>query len=601
MGDICGFLGYGHIEKNDTLDKMIFSMVPANCDCSGKYIDGYMSAAANDECQLLFDEDKNILIVLKGEIYNIAGLKESLDAKGYIFSKNTDAEALLYSYCEYGADMLNMLRGAFCFVIWESNTQTLFAARDHFGTKPFYYTEYENNNIIFSTEIRSLIKHPSYKKELNHEALESYLSFQYSILPESFFKGIYKLPPAHYMLIKDGQAQITKYWEPKFEPQECTEEEAVQTIDTIVQDSIEVHSMGNEEIGSLLSGGVDSSYIATCFQGDKTFTVGFGYEKYNEIEYAKSLCQELGINNFSKIVTADEFFEILPSIQFLVGEPLADPAVVPLFFACELASDHVNIVFSGEGPDEFFGGYNIYKEPLDLARIQKLPRFVRKFLAACVRMIPFSFKGKNYILRASKSVEERFIGNANIFSLKERNRVLKNPSGKISPQDVTRPLYEKCTDYDDISKMQYIDINTWLVGDELLLADKISAAHMLTLRVPLMDRYVFDVASKLPVDLRVNKENTKYAFRKAALKHMPPVTASRKKLGFPVPIRMWLREEKYFNMVMDTFLSSDAALYFDVNYLIKLLRKHRSGKKDNSRKIWTIYAFLIWYNDYFNQ
>ena len=606
MCGICGFLGFQNENREAILAEMMKKIIHRGPDSDGSFINedvafGFRRLSIIDlehGSQPMLNEDGSIVIIFNGEIYNHKELRAELLEKGHIFANNADTQVLLHGYEEWGAELPTKLRGMFGFAIWDTNTKTFFAARDFFGIKPFYYTEQENG-FIFGSEIKSILEHPGYQKEVNAEALESYLSFQYSALPETFFKGIYKLPPAHYMMIKDGEKKIVRYWEPKFQEQDCTEEEAIEKIDNIMQDSIRAHMISDVEVGSFLSSGVDSSYVAACFHGDKTFTVGFDYDKYNEIDFAKSLSEEVGIKNYHKLISTQEYWDILPTVQYQMDEPLADPAAVALYFVSQIASQHVKVVLSGEGADELFGGYNIYKEPLDLASIQKLPRWLRKSMATVASAIPFSFKGKNYFIRASKTVEERFIGNANMFSVKERNRLLKNAPQLCTPQDITKPFYDKVADKDDITKMQYVDIHTWLIGDILLKADRMSMAHSLELRVPFMDRYVCDVATSLPTHLRTNKINTKYAMRKAALRHIPEQTASRKKLGFPVPIRIWLREDAYYNKIKEAFTSPAAQTYFNTDYLLQLLDQHRAGKKDNSRKIWTVYMFLVWHQQYF--
>ena len=609
MCGICGFLGADNIDRESYINRMMDKIIHRGPDSGGQYIDGDISMGfrrlsiidlSPEGSQPMFNEDNSVVITFNGEIYNYSELKNDLVKAGHIFSNNTDTEVLIHGYEEYKTKLPEKLRGMFSFAIWDKNEKALFCARDYFGIKPFYYTQ--GGTFIYASEIKSILEHPSYKKEFNSEALENYLSFQYSVLPETFFKGIYKLPPAHYMTVKDGKREIIRYWEPVFEPIKQGEEAAVEEIDGIMQDSIKSHMISDVEVGSFLSSGVDSSYIAACFKGKKTFTVGFDYDKYNEIEFAKSMTAEIGIENYDKLITTDEYWDALPDIQYHMDEPLADPSCAALYFVSQLASGHVKVALSGEGADELFGGYNIYREPLDISRIQKLPAFLRKFMAVCVSFIPFSFKGKNFLIRASKTVEERFIGNANIFNEKECKEILKNIREEYSPRNVTNPFYDKVKNADDVTKMQYVDIHTWLIGDILLKADKMSMAHSLEIRVPFMDKDVCEVAMKLPVELRIeqtSKENTKYAMRKAALRHIPAESAFKKKLGFPVPIRIWLKEDKYYNIVKDTFLSEDAKKYFNIEKLIKLLDKHKSGKKDNSRKIWTVYIFLIWHSIYF--
>ncbi len=548
--------------------------------------------------QPMYNEDGSIVIVFNGEIYNYASLRESLIEKGHTFSNRSDTETLIHLYEEYDTQMLNHLRGMFAFVIYDTKKEQLFAARDFFGIKPFYYTMI-NNELLFGSEIKSFLPFPFFKKEVNQEALENYLTFQYSVLPETFFKNVYKLQPAHYLIYKNGKLDIKRYYQPKFNPVKIGLSPTVKAIDKTVQESIVKHKISDVEVGSFLSSGVDSSYLAACFKGAKTFTVGFDYEAYNEIDYAKQLSDGIGIKNINMCISTEDYWNVLPKVQYHMDEPLADPSAVALYFVSKLASKHVKGALSGEGADEFFGGYNIYKEPLDLKIITSLPKWLRKFLGKLVQLIPFRVKGKNFFIRGSKSIEERFIGNANIFSKKERDTILKNPKVSYSPQDLTKPYYEQVSDTDDITKMQYIDIHFWLVGDILLKADKMSMANSLEVRVPFVDKEVFKVASKIPVNFRVNKTSTKYAFRMATQDYLPDSVRTKKKLGFPVPIRIWLREDKYYNTVKEAFESEAAAEYFKTEELIKLLEMHKAGKVDNSRKIWTIYMFLVWHSVYF--
>ena len=406
--------------------------------------------------------------------------------------------------------------------------------------------------------------------------------------------------PSHCLTFENGELTIRRYWEPVFEPDEnVTLEELTDKIDDAMQASIKRHKISDVEVGSFLSSGVDSSYVAACFKGDKTFTVGFDYAKYNEIDYAKSLSEKIKIDNYSKLISTDEYWDIIPTVQYHMDEPLADPSAIALYFVSQTAAKHVKVSLSGEGADEFFGGYNIYREPFSLRPITRLPKGLRKALGACAAAIPFKIKGKNYLIRGSKDVEERFIGNAFLFNEKEREKLLKNPTGKYNHTELTKPYYDKVKNLDDTTKMQYIDIHFWLIGDILLKADKMSMAHSLEVRVPFLDRDVFEVARKVPLKYKVTKENTKFAMRQAAHRYLPDMVAEKKKLGFPVPIRIWLKEDKYYNTVKDAFTSPAAAEFFNVDEIVKLLDDHRNGKNDNSRKIWAIYMFLVWYKRYF--
>lgn len=609
MCGICGFAG--KVENSrEVLKTMMDKIAHRGPDDEGMYVDNDVAIGhrrlsiidLNHGAQPMYNETGDIAIVFNGEIYNYKEIKKDLIEKGHSFANDSDTECLIHGYEEYGTELLTKLRGMFAFVIWDSENKTLFGARDYFGIKPFYYSLFQDT-LIFSSETKNILEFPGFQKEVNEEALEQYLSFQYSVLPETFFKGIYRLPAGHYMIYKDGKLTIERYFDPMMEPAEKGNlETTVSEIEEVVKDTIDAHMIADVEVGSLLSSGVDSSYVVSEFPGQKTFTVGFldKNSKYNEIGYAESLVKELGKENYSKNIDSDEYFDVIPTVMYYMDEPLADPSCIALYFVDEVAADYIKVVLSGEGADEFFGGYNIYHEPISLKKYQHLPKKLRKLLASLAKKLP-DIKGRDFIIRGSKDVEERFIGNANMFSVEERERILKNAATHRAPMDIVASTYDKCQGLNDIAKMQYIDTNFWLQGDILLKADKMSMAHCLESRVPFLDIEVFNYAKHLPIDFRCNKEATKRAFRIAAKKHLPEAVANKKKLGFPVPIRVWLKEEKYFNKVKEVFTGTAAEKFFHTDILVSLLEEHRAGKADNSRKVWTIYVFLVWYKVYFEE
>ena len=354
------------------------------------------------------------------------------------------------------------------------------------------------------------------------------------------------------------------------------------------------------EVGSLLSSGIDSSYIATISKADKTFTVGFDYDKFNEISYAKDLSEKIGTQNFSKLISEEEYWSVLPEIQYYMDEPLADASCVALYFVDKTAAEHVKVVLSGEGADEFFGGYNIYHEPVSLKGYQRLPKLLRCLAGKFAeKVLPEGMRGRSFLMRGALDVERRFIGNAKRFSVKERKRILKNATPAKSPWKLTKPFYDKVKHVDDTTKMQYIDMNFWLVGDILLKADKMSMRHSLETRVPFLDKEVYKLSKTIPTKHKLAGGTTKYALRKAAERHIPEATAMKKKLGFPVPITLWLKEDKYYNQVKEAFTSPAAKTFFNTDELVKLLDQHKNGKLDNSKKIWVVYMFLMWYDVYF--
>lgn len=607
---MCGFCGFtGKVEdKEQVIEKMMEKILYRGPDSKGTHIDDDIALGFRrlsiidlaDGTQPIYNEDGTKVIVFNGEIYNYKEIREDLINKGHAFKTKTDTEVILHGYEEYGPEILNKFRGMFGIAIWDLASKELFIARDFFGIKPMYYTQV-GNDLVFGSEIKCILTHPNVKKELNIHALQNYLSFQYGVPNDTFFENIYCLQPGHYLKFKNGKLEITRYWKPEFKIDDTLDyDELVEKIDRTFKDSVEAHKISDVEVGCFLSSGVDSSYVATQFKGQKSFTVGFNYNKYNEIDYAKELAEEIGQDHYFKKITDDEFWNIVPKVQYYMDQPHADPSCVALYYVCNIASEHVKVVLSGEGADELFGGYRIYHEPYSLRYSKLLPRFMWKGIAGVLNAIPINFPGKSYANRASKTLEERFIGNANLFSDKEKMKILRNTEGMKKTYEITKPFYDDTKGMDDVTRMQYIDINLWMIGDILLKADRMSMANSLELRVPFLDKEVWNLARTIPSKFKVTKDGrTKVAMREAALKNMPEKVAQRKKLGFPVPTREWLKQEKYYNIVRKEFESDTAKKYFVTEELIKLLDEHFNLKKDNSRKIWTIYVFLIWYKQFF--
>ena len=617
---MCGIVGFTNkINDSDAvLGKMMDRIRHRGPDAEGKYIDkdialGHRRLSIIDISsqgdQPIFNEDGSLVIVFNGEIYNYKEIREKLVSAGHTFKTNTDTEVLIHGYEEYGEKLLDKLRGMFSFVIWDKNKKELFGARDFFGIKPMYYA-LMGKTFMFGSEIKSFLPHPEFKKELNTAALENYLTFQYSPASETFFKNVYKLPPAHYFKFKDGKMSITRYWDVHFEADEGPSlKEWVNKISDTFHNSVEAHKIADVEVGSFLSSGVDSSYVAAVADVDKTFTVGFGTdEKYNEIGWAKNFSKAIGKENTSKVISPEDYWNSLSMIQYHMDEPLADPSAVALYFVCNIASEKLKVVLSGEGADEIFGGYNVYSDP-DGTLYDKLPRLVRRGIGNIAAKLPAK-RGVNFFVRKGRDVEERFIGNAYMFTPEQRRELLKITTSAPEPTELTRPFYKNVKGKDDVTKMQYLDLHMWMAGDILLKADKMSMANSLELRVPFLDKEIMAMAEKIPTKYRVTHDKgtdetkyiTKYAMRLAAKKDTPKQTAktaAKKKLGFPVPIRVWLKEDKYYNIVRSSFESESAKMFFNTAPLIRLLNDHRDGKADNSRKIWTVFIFLVWYKVYF--
>lgn len=609
---MCGIAGFmGQVENRaDVIRNMTEVITHRGPDSDGFFTDDNISMGFRRLSiidlgaghQPIYNEDKSLVLTFNGEIYNYKDLRKELIAKGHKFYTDTDSEVLVHGFEEWKEDMLPKLRGMFGFAIYNTKDNSLFIARDFFGIKPMHYTQI-GNDFVYASEIKSILEYPKFEKRFNRKALDSYLSFQYAVPPETFFKGVYCLMPGHYLWYKDGEVETTRYFEARFNPdEEMTEEEAVDRIEKVFENSVNAHKIADVEVGCFLSSGVDSSYVSTYFADQKTFTVGFDFgEKYNEISWAKNLSEKIGVEHHTHLISSEEFWDAVPTVQYHMDQPLADPSCIALYFVSRLASHYVKVVLSGEGADELFGGYTCYNDPRVFKIYQTIvPHCIRKAIRAICRKLP-DIKGRDYLIRACDKLEERYIGNAFMYDYKQKQELLKDPSIATRPQDLTRKYYYRCRKYDDVTKMQYLDINMWMVGDILLKADRMSMANSLELRVPFLDKEVFKVASSLPTKLRCNKHNTKYAMRKAAVRHMPEATAEKEKLGFPVPTRVWLRDEKYYNVVKTKFKGKTAEKFFNTDVLVSWLDSHFSGKEDNSRRVWTIYVFLVWYDIYFDE
>ena len=605
---MCGIVGFADKDavQAEVLTSMMDAIIHRGPDGSGQYLDdmvalGHRRLSIIDlegGKQPMENEDGNLVCIFNGEIYNYQILREELIEQGHIFATHSDTEVLIHGYEQWGEEMLPKLRGMFSFAIWNKQEKKLFCARDFFGIKPFYYYQ-TGDTLLFGSEIKSFLSHPKFKKELNQEQLELYLTFQYSPGEKTFFKGVKKLLPAHCLTWQDGKVTVRRYWQPEFSAVEGKSLQQWETeIEDVMKGSVAAHKISDVEVGSFLSSGVDSSYMACLAKVDKTFTVGFANKQYDETDYAKEFSEHIGVKNIAYRITPEEYWQNLSKIQYHMDEPLADAASVALYFVNREASKYVKVCLSGEGADEFFGGYNIYKEPFTVSWYDKIPLPIRKMVGAVAEMLP-PIHGVNFLVRRSRPLADRYIGNTNLFTERQKKKILKQYTGKTKPVDLSKPYFTFLKQGDAVTRMQFTDLHLWIVGDILLKADKMSMANSLELRVPFLDKEVFAVASKIPTQYRANRENTKIAMRGAALRSIPQKTADKKKLGFPVPVRAWLREEEYAKVVREHFNSVYAEQFFDKKQLNCLLDEHISGKRDNWRQIWCVFMFLVWYNEYF--
>ena len=612
---MCGFAGYIHnygtFDKEEVIHKMADRIKHRGPDDAHYYIDdgialGFRRLSIIDlegGRQPILNEDGSLVLLFNGEIYNYQELREELIKAGHVFTTKTDSETILHGYEEYGKKILDRLRGMFAFIIWNKNTKELFGARDIFGIKPFYYYK-KGKEFMFGCEIKSFLSHPNFEKELDEDMIPLYLSYEYSPDERTIFKNVFKLPGAHCFTYKNGELKVERYYkiEYKIEDDKSLEywEDAITKEFT---ESVSMHQIADVEVGCFLSSGVDSSYVVKEISKGtkkvKTFSVGYEEEKYSELPYAQDFSDVIGVPNIANKVSADEFFDAVPEIQYYMDEPLPNPSEIPLYFLAKNARRYVKVVLSGEGADELFGGYPMYLAGGHFDHYShKVPRPVRKVLGTVAKHCP-NFKGKNFLVRGAMEPYQRFMRANYVFQSAERQKFLKRPIASKVPEEYSKRYFNEVSNLDEPTQLQYVDMHTWMIYDILLKADRMSMANSLELRVPFLDKKMLELSTRIPSRYRAANETTKIALRGAAIKQLPERTANKKKLGFPVPLNDWLREDKYYNKVKAAFQSDIAEKFFVTSELIKLLDDHKNGKALNMQKIWSFYTFILWYEQFF--
>lgn len=553
--------------------------------------------------QPLSNEDDSVWITFNGEVYNYKALRADLEHKGHQFKTNTDTEVIVHLYEELGEDCVKQLRGMFTFAIWDRNKRHLFIARDHFGIKPLYY-HVSGSSFVYGSEIKSILASGQVRRSIRPESLLTYLTFQYVPEPDTMFEGIAKLPPATTITVRpDGTCRLRKYWDPMFEPVKRSLQEDVEELRERLKDSVQHHMVSDVERGCFLSSGIDSTAIAAhmrAIEPIRTFSVGFEGAN-NETVIARETAAALGTEHYSKVITEKEYFDSVSKAVWHQDEPVADPSAIALYHVAELASEHVTVVLSGEGADELFGGYRIYREPQALRAMEWMPLPMKRMLHGLFAKLPEGMKGRNYLLRGTTPLEERFLGNAKIFSEDMKGEVLRISGDLLqnyrSPVQVAGEFYKKTAHLDPVTRMQYIDMNLWMPGDILMKADKMTMAHSLELRVPFLDKELFELARRISVDNRIAGGTTKYVFRKAMEGIIPDNILNRPKLGFPVPLRDWLKGA-HGGRILEEIRGSGIDSYVHMGEVERLVRQHREGTQDNARKLWVIYMFALWHATY---
>ncbi|GAA0368251.1 asparagine synthase (glutamine-hydrolyzing) [Bacillus horti] len=619
---MCGINGILHLNANSSdsssmdmerlLQGMCNQMIHRGPDDDGIHVDargglGFRRLSIIDTegaHQPLKNEDGTIFLVCNGEIYNYLALRKELEQKGHQLSTQGDAETVLHLYEEYGFDCVNHLRGMFAFIIWDTRTQTLFGARDHFGIKPFYYT-YDHERLVCSSELKSIISTKPGKWDIDVQGLYHYLSFQYVPEPRTMIDGVKKLPPGHRLIARGQDVHVERYWKPQFQSVQQDKQALAKKIRATFDESVELHLQSDVPVGCFLSSGVDSTAItAKVSQLKKTHSFSVGFEgNNNELPFSRETAQILKTEHHEWLITEQDYFDALPSCIHYQDDPVADPSAVALNLVSKMASEYVTVVLSGEGADELFGGYRIYQEPDALRYLSWMPDKLKQGMQSLLGNSR-SFYGKNYLMRATTPLEQRFIGNAKIFTDDIQNvlgpQLLADLRFLQDAFEWSQQYYQEAAHGDDVTKMQTVDMNLWLPGNILAKGDKMSMAHSLELRVPFLDREMFAVAQSIPTEYKVNRQTTKAILREALSDLVPQHIINRAKLGFPIPIAEWLKGKRG-DECLAVIKSSGIDAYINIPFVESLMDKHRRGEGNFARKIWTIYIFAQWYQTYVKQ
>lgn len=617
---MCGFVGF--IDENDqTYDHRAAIVAMADAiahrgpDSEGYFEDGRAAlgfrrlaiidlAGAN---QPLYNENRSLVLVFNGEIYNYRELRRQLIAAGHAFSTQGDAEVVLHGFEQWGEAVLDRLRGMFAFALYDTATGELFCARDAFGIKPLYYAV-EGGRILFGSEIKGLLAHPNARRSLNERRLAHWLCMEYLPDEETLFEGVRKLPAGHWLRWRNGRAERGRWFVPRFAPDAGRSlEESAEAIEAALRESVAAHAIADVDVGCFLSAGVDSSLVAreaARIMEARTFTIGWGEGRFSELEAAATFARATGLPNEGRILDAEQFFASVPAVQYAMDEPLPNPSAVPLYHLCAMAAESVKVVLSDEGADELFGGYPYYQECLAFAPYMTVPAPARRALAAAARHLPEGTHGRRFLMRGAHPLPERYIRLEYNFPWAEALDLLAPELGARcaaapTPWELAAPLFAEI-EADEITAMQTADILTWMQQDILLKADKMSMASSLELRVPFLDREVFALASTLPASQRVGRRETKIALRAAAARTLPQATAAMPKQGFVTPLAQWLQEEPWHSQVREVLNSERARRFFRTDRLNALLDEHQRGPRSHMKKIWSAYCFLNWHEQYFD-
>lgn len=641
---MCGFVGFTTVDYSADANRAIVKdmadrIAHRGPDDEGFFVDdgiamGFRRLSIIDlegSRQPMQNASGTVTVTFNGEIYNFQELRAELEALGYEFVTNGDTETVVHGYEAWGTDVFEKLRGMFAIAIWDAPKKRLVCARDLFGIKPLYY-QHDGGRLIYGSEIKAFLAHPAFKKELNREMLPQYLCFEYMNDSQTMFKDVHKLLPGHFMVFEDGELRTECYYRITYKIDESKSlDEWADEINRVFDESVAAHEIADVEIGSFLSGGIDSSLAAYCMGQHapdiKTFSVGYdiGCEdklaqiaaqsdfeiKLNELEDATEFAKWANLPNYQVQVDAKEFLDIVPTEQYHMDEPLGAPSAIPLFFVSRLAREQVKVVQSGEGADELFGGYWIYHDQFEFGKYFKVPRPLRAAAGAIAEKMP-PFHGRRFAMRGSGGPEKSYQRASMNYMWDEIPNVLRDYAGPCKPWEWCKPHFDEAAkqDIDIITQTQYVDMVSYMPFDICLKADKMSMSQSLELRVPFLDKKVLDVALQLPTACRVDDDHAKYALRVAASKlGFQKKVANMPKQPFITPLTVWLQTDLYYDRIKEAFTSEAAHEFFNVDYLVQMLDDHKSADfstvegrgKLKMMRIWNIYCFLCWYEVFFGE
>ncbi|USS90693.1 asparagine synthase (glutamine-hydrolyzing) [Fructilactobacillus carniphilus] len=614
MCGFCGYINQAGIPK-ESIENMANKIKHRGPDDSGYFQNedvslGFRRLSIIDlahGAQPMYGDNNSLALTFNGEIYNYKDLQQELVSEGQTFKTDCDSEVLIRGYEAWGPKkLLSKLRGMFAFVIYDEKKHQVFGARDHFGIKPLYYYD-DGTNFMWGSEIKAFLGNPNFKREFNEDLLAVHLSFEFIPSKETMFKNVYKVMPGQYFIYKDGNVTTDTYYKYNYDhiDNSQTIDGDAKQIEKLVDDSVKAHMIADVPVGSFLSSGVDSSYVfneAAKLQPIHSFSLGFNDSKFSELAWSTKFAKEIKQENTPITMTGDDYFDFLPTMMYYMDEPLSNPSAPQLFYLSQGARKDVPVTLSGEGADEFFGGYNTYLEAFTFERYQKwVPQFVRSGLGNIAAKFP-RFHGRRFLIRGAEPLWRRYYRVNYVFDEVDRAKVLKNPKLNRDTAEYSKHIFDEVQGKDEVTQEQYFDINTWLPFDILHKADRMSMANSLEVRTPLVDKVVANFAATMPTKTRITFKDgnpvTKASFRKAAASQVPEVVADKEKLGFPSPIAQWINDPKYHERIVEAFHSDISQRFFNVDQLDYILEQHANGKS-SMQKIFTIYTFILWYGVYF--